>query len=141
MCACVFACVRACVCACVIQSTQDKVFSCLLFTVLFTIISIISSTILKLHMGLVLFLDQIWSHKFIGGYSFFYFYCAGMLQQNNWEQRPMCSTKKQVHRTSRIITLQEVSWVTDGGMLYIGLQKMNSTTDSKTSKVALYFLP
>ena len=53
-------------------------FSCLLFTVLFTIISIISSTILKLHMGLVLFLDQIWSHKFIGGYSFFYFYCANL---------------------------------------------------------------
>ena len=40
-------------------------FSCLLFTVLFTIISIISSMILKLHMGLVLFLDKIRSHEFI----------------------------------------------------------------------------
>ena len=50
-----------------IQSAQDKVFSCLLFTVLFTIISIISSTILKWHMVLVLFLDKIRSHEFIGG--------------------------------------------------------------------------
>ena len=48
-------------------------FSCLLFTVLFTIISIISSTILKLHIWLVLFLDKIRLHKFIGGYPFFYF--------------------------------------------------------------------
>ena len=54
-------------------------FSCLLFTVLFTIISLISSTISKLHMGLVLFLDKIRSHEFMGGYPFFYFYCAGML--------------------------------------------------------------
>ena len=66
-----------------IQSTQDKVFSCFLFTVLFTIMSIISSTSLKLHMGLVRFFDKICLHKFIGGYPFFYFYCAGMLQQNH----------------------------------------------------------
>ena len=48
-----------------IQSAQDKVFSCSLFTVLYAIISIISSTILKLHVGLVLFLDKICSHEFI----------------------------------------------------------------------------
>ena len=30
----------------------------------------------------------------------------------------MCSVDKQVHRTRRIITLQGVTWVTDGGMLY-----------------------
>ena len=51
-------------------------FSCSLFTVMYTIISIISSTILKLHMGLVFFLDKICSHEFIGGYSFFYFHSA-----------------------------------------------------------------
>ena len=44
-------------------------FGCLLFTVLFTVIFVISSTILKLHMGLVLFLDIICSHEFIGGYT------------------------------------------------------------------------
>ena len=93
-----------------IQSAQDKVFSCLLFTVLFTIISIISSTILKLHIGLVLFLDKICLHEFIGGYPFFYAYCADMLKQNHWEQRPMCSADKQVHRPRRIITLQGVTW-------------------------------
>ena len=93
-------------------------FSCLLCTVLFTIISIISFTILKLHMGLVLFLDNICSREFIRGYPFFYVYCAGMLKQNHWEQRPMCSVDKQVHRTRRIITLQGVTWVTDGGTLY-----------------------
>ena len=92
-------------------------FSCLLFTVMYTIISIISSTILKLHMGLVHFLDKICSHEFIGGYPFFYFYCAGMLKQNHWEQRPMYSANKQVHITRRIITSQEVTWVTDGEML------------------------
>ena len=32
--------------------------------------------------------------------------------------RPMCSVDKQVHRTRRIIALQWVTWVTDGGMLY-----------------------
>ena len=93
-------------------------FSCLLLTVLFTIISKISFTILKLHMGLVLFLDKICSCEFIRGYPFFYVYCAGMLKQNHWEQRLMCSVDKQVHRTRRIITLQGVTWVTDGGMLY-----------------------
>ena len=93
-------------------------FSCLLLTVLFTIISIISFTILKLYMGLVLFLDKIYSREFIRGYPFFYVYCAGMLKQNHWEQRPMCSVDKQVHRTRRIITLQGVTWVTDGGTLY-----------------------
>ena len=93
-------------------------FSCLLFIVLFAIISTISFTILKFHMGLVLFLDKIRSHEFIGGYPFFYFYCAGMLKQNHWKQRPMCSANKQVHRTRRIIILQEVTWVTDGRMLY-----------------------
>ena len=93
-------------------------FSCLLFTVLFAVISISSSTILKLHMGLVLFLDKICSQEFIGGYSLFYFYCEGMLKQNHWEQIPMCSANKQVHSTKRIITLQEVTWVTRGGMLY-----------------------
>ena len=54
------------------QNAQNKVFSCLLFTVLFTIISIINSTILKLHIGLVLFLDKICSHEFVRGYPFFY---------------------------------------------------------------------
>ena len=93
-------------------------FSCLLFTVLFTIISIISFTIFKLHMGLVIFLDIIRSHEFIGGYPFFYFCCAGMLKLNHWEQRPMCSANKQVYRTRRIIALQGVTWVTDGGTLY-----------------------
>ena len=93
-------------------------FSCSLFTVIYTIISIISSMILKLHMGLAFFLDKICSHEFIGGYPFFYFHCAGMLKQNHWEQRPMCSAKTQVHIARRIITLQEVTWVTDGGMLY-----------------------
>ena len=97
---------------------QNNVFSCLLFTVLFTIISIISFTILKLHMGLVLFLDKIYSCEIIRGYPFFYVYCAGMLKQNHWEQRPMCSVDKQVLRARRIITLQGVTWVTDGGMLY-----------------------
>ena len=86
---------------------------------MYTIISIISSTILKLHiMGLVLFLDKICSQEFIGGYPFFYFHCAGMLKQNHWKQRPMCSAKNQVHIARRIIELQEVTWVTDGGMLY-----------------------
>ena len=92
--------------------------SCLLFTVMYTIISIISSTILKLHMGLVFFLDRICSPEFITGYPFFYFHCAGMLKQNYCKQRPMCSANKQVHITRRIITLQEVTWVTDGEMLY-----------------------
>ena len=101
-----------------IQSAQDKVCDCLVFSVLYTVICIISSTILKLHMGLVLFLDKICPHEFIEGYPFFYFYCAGMLKQNHWEQRPMCSTNKEVHRTKRIITLQEVTRVTIGGMLY-----------------------
>ena len=94
-------------------------FSCSLFIVLFTITSIISSTILKFHMGLVLFLDKIRSHGFIGGYPFFYFYCARMLKQNHGEQRPVCSANKQVHRKRRIITLQEVKWVTAGRMLYV----------------------
>ena len=85
---------------------------------LFTIISIISFTIFKLHIGLVLFLDKMCSHEFIRGYPFFYVYCAGMLKQNHWEQRPVCSADKQVHRTRRIITLQGVTWVTDGGRLY-----------------------
>ena len=93
-------------------------FSCLLFTVMYTIISIISFTILKLHMGLVLFLDNICSQEFIGGYPFFYFHCAGVLKQNHWGQRPMCSAKNQVHIAWRIIALQEVTWVTDGRMLY-----------------------
>ena len=93
-------------------------FSCVLFTVMYTIVSIISSTILKLHMGLVLFLDKICSHEFIEGYPFFYFHCVGMLKQNHWEQRPMCSAKTQVHIARRIIILQEVTWVADGGMFY-----------------------
>ena len=84
---------------------------------MYTIISIISSTILKLHMGLVLSLDKICSHEFIGGYPFFYFHCAGMSKKNHWEQRPVCSAKTEVHIARRIITLQEVAWVTDGGML------------------------
>ena len=100
------------------QSAQNNVFSCLLFTVLFTIISIVSVTILKWHMGLVLFLDKICWREFIRGYPFFYVYCAGMLKQNHWEQRPMCSVDKQVHRTRKIITLQGVTWVTGGGTLY-----------------------
>ena len=85
---------------------------------LFTVISIISFTILKLHMGLVPFLDKISLHEFIGGYPFFYVYCAGMFKQNHWEQRPVCSADKQVHRTRRVITLQGITWVTDGGTLY-----------------------
>ena len=93
-------------------------FSCLLFTVLFTIISIISSTILKLHMGLVLVLDKICSREFIRGYPFFYAYCAGTLKQNHWKQKPMCSANKQVQRTRRIIALQGATWVTGGGTLY-----------------------
>ena len=56
--------------------------------------------------------------EFIGGYSFFYFYCVGMLKQDHWEQRPMFSANNQVHRPRRIITLQEATWVTDRGMLY-----------------------
>ena len=55
-----------------IQSIKDKVFNCLLFTVLFTIISIMSSMILKLHMGLVIFLDMICSPEFIKGFPFFF---------------------------------------------------------------------
>ena len=84
---------------------------------MFTIISIISSTILKLHMGLVIFLDKIRLCEFIGGYPFFYYYCAGILKQNHWEQRPMYSANKQVYRTRRIITLQGVTGATDGGTL------------------------
>ena len=98
-------------------------FSCVLFTVLFTIISIISSMILKLHMGLVLYLDIICSQEFIGWYPFFYFYCAGMPEQNHWEQRPMCSANNQIHRTRRIITLQEVTWATDGGIFISDCRK------------------
>ena len=85
---------------------------------LLTIISLISFKILKFHMGLALFLDKIRSHEFIGGYPFFYFYCAGMLKQNHFEQRPMCSANKQVLRTRRIIALQAVTLVTGGRMLY-----------------------
>ena len=88
----------------IIQSAQDKAFCCLLLTVVHTIISIISSTILKLHMGLALFLHKIGSHEFIGGYPYFYSHCAGMLKQNHWEQRPMCSAKIQVHIARRIMT-------------------------------------
>ena len=84
-------------------------FSCLLLAALFTIISIISFMILKLYMGLVLFLDEIYSLEFIREYLSFYVYCAGMLKQNHWEQKPMCSADKQVHRTRRIITLQGVT--------------------------------
>ena len=69
-------------------------------------------------MGLVLFLDIICLYEFIGGHPFFYYYCAGMLEQNHWEQTPMYSAVKQVHITRRIITLPEVTWVTDGEMLY-----------------------
>ena len=79
-----------------------------MFTVLYTIMSIISSTIMKLHMGLVLFLNKVYRRVH-----------AGLLKQNHWEQRPMCSTNKQVHRTRKIIRLQEVTWITDGGMLYL----------------------
>ena len=69
-------------------------------------------------MGLVLFLDKIYSREFIRGYPFFYVYYAGVVKQNHWEQSPMCSVDKQVHRTRRIMVLQGVTWVTDGGMLY-----------------------
>ena len=103
-------------------------FSCLLFTVVFTIISMINSRMFKLQMGLVLFLDKICSHEFIIGYPFFYFNCAGMLKQNHWEQRPMCSANKQGHRTRRIITLQGVRGVTNGGTLY-RIADMNTKTD------------
>ena len=105
------------------QSAKNKVFSCLLLIVLFSIISIISFTILKLPMGLVLFLDKICSHEFVRGYQFFHVYCAGMLKQNHWEQRPMCSADNQVYRTKRIITLQGVAQVTDGGTLYRIVEK------------------
>ena len=78
-------------------------------------------------MRLVLFLDKICSHEFIGGYPFFYFHCAGMLKQNHWEQRPVCSAKNQVHIARRIIILQEVTWVTDGWILYrIAKNELNS---------------
>ena len=30
----------------------------------------------------------------------------------------MCSAKTQVHTARRMITLQEVTWVTDGAMFY-----------------------
>ena len=93
-------------------------FSYLSFTVQFTIISIFSSTILKLHMGLILFLDKICLREFIREYPFFYFYHAGMLKQNHLEQRPMCSANKQIHRRRRIITLQGGTWATDEGTLY-----------------------
>ena len=106
---------------------------------LFTIVSTISSMILKFRMGLVLFLDKIRSHEFIGGYPFFYFYCAHVSKQNHREQRPMCSAKY-IIITRRIITLQEVTWVTDGRVLH-RLLKINSATESKKSKMALYVLP
>ena len=69
-------------------------------------------------MGLVLFLDNICSREFIRGYPFFYVYCADMMKQNHWEQRPVCFVDNQVHRTRRIIALQGVTWITDGGILY-----------------------
>ena len=77
-------------------------FSYLLFTVLYTIISIISSTILKLHMGLVLFLDKMCSHEFIGGYPFFYFYCAGMSKQNHYFLLLAYMPKLYIRRYSKI---------------------------------------
>ena len=52
----------------------------------------------------------------------------------------MCSADKQAHRTRRIITLQGVHGL-QMEERYIGLLKMNSTTDSKTSKMMLSFLP
>ena len=51
----------------------------------------------------------------------------------------MCSANNHVHRTRRIVTLEEITWVTDGGMLY-QIVEMNSTIDSKTSKMVLNFL-
>ena len=73
--------------------------------------------------GWFFFLIKICSHEFIRGYPFFYFYCAGMLKKNHWEQRPTCAANKQVHRTRRVITLQGVTWVTDGGTLYRIVEK------------------
>ena len=61
-------------------------FCCLLFTVLFAIVSIVSSTILKLYVGLVLFLDKICSHE----YPFFHFYCAGKLK-HTIENKGQCN--------------------------------------------------
>ena len=75
---------------------------------LFTITFFMSSTILKLRMGLVIFLNIICSHEFIVGYPFFYFCCAGIKKQKHWEQAAMCAANNQVHRTKRVITLQEV---------------------------------
>ena len=101
-----------------------------------------SSLILKLHMRLFIFLDIICSYEFIGGYSFFYFYCTVMSKQNHWEQRPMCSIDNYIHRAKRIIKMQEVIWDTDEGMLYHidNRTKWSLQLTLKTSKQALNVL-
>ena len=76
-----------------------------------------SSMILKLHIGLVIFLNRICSNVFVGGYSFFYCYRAGMLKQNHCEQIQMSSSNNQIQRTKRILALQEATCVTDRGMV------------------------
>ena len=48
-------------------------------------------------------------------------------------------SKNLVHIARRVI-LQEVTWVADGGMLYIGLQKMNSTIDWKPPKWRFFYI-
>ena len=80
--------------------------------------SVVSSMILKLHMGMVIFLNIICRHEFTVGFPFFYFCCTGMSKQNHWVLVPMCLANNQVHRTKKILILQGMTWVTDGGMLY-----------------------
>ena len=83
--------------------------------------SIVSSMILKLHVGLVIFLYILCSHEFISGYPFSYFYCADMWKKNHWEQVPVCSANSQLHRKKENYNIAQI---TDGGMLYIRLQKL-----------------
>ena len=98
------------------QTSQDKVCSCLLLTVLFAIMYLMNSTILKLHTGLIIFLNIICSQEFVRGYLFFHSIVhTCMLKQNHLEQAPMCLAK---FIGQRIIILLKVAWVTDGGMLY-----------------------
>ena len=76
---------------------------------LLTIVSIISSMILKLNMGFVIFLDIICLHRFIRGYPFFYFYCAGMWKHNHWKQKNQC-------------VKQTIKYIEQGGLSH-GLQR------------------
>ena len=80
-----------------------------------------SSMILNLHVGLVILLDIICSLELIRGYPFFYFYCAAVSKHNHLEIKKNNVFSKQLcalNKERRIVTLQEVTWVTEGGMLY-----------------------